>query len=560
MKPIACWLWVFLMSFSLFYVRIKEYEKEAIMRKSAYIIIVLALTIMLFACDERRATSPITKPDMMIRWTSDFRPRFFYPSMTLSDIEKQVVNQMYEGLTRCDNGIVSKGMAKAINVSEDGLTYTFKLSNAQWSDGRMIQADDFLYSWERQDNYFNDMNLLYFDSYIDEVNIIDSSTIEIKLTHTNNQLLKELSTVEFMPLRRDVVDLDLPTPILISGVTNGPYKLKSYQYSTGIVLSRNVHYYDYYNVSIDEIHVMYRTDNVKVYQEFKDNTLDVVQNIDMTTYETLLESDFEFKILAKPGVYSLSINSDQRELRDLRLRQALNLAIDRSAIDPFYFMLSDSVAYSIFDEKTIEKLRKVSRSDFEYMGHTYSLNPNIPYVDTDKLNKVKREIDPSVFNALNDITIVTTKSANDRHIAELIKESWQEYLGINVTIVPKDRYDYAFIRDAKTYDIILDTHHYNTYNPRHMLKYFFSESALNHTLFSSHKFDNILMKAIHYDDSKLHKLYEAAIQEVDDSAHMIPIFNTFEPVLISDELLGWTRSYDGLFNFSRAYKEWKEEN
>lgn len=530
------------------------------MRKAAYSCLIILIVLMLFACDERFGVSPITKPEMTLTWASDFRPRFFYPSMTLSDIEKQVVNQMYEGLTCYDDGIVSHGMAKEIVVSDDGLIYTFYLKNAQWSDGRMIQSDDFIYSWEREDNKFKDINLLYFDSFIDSVEAIDNSTLRVTLSHPNENLLKELSTVEFMPLRRDVVNLDLPIPILISDVTNGPFKLESYQYSTGIVLSRNVHYYDYYNVSIDEIHLLYRNDNVKVYQEFKNGTIDVVQNIDMTQYEKLLENDAEFKLLSKPGVYSLSINSSKNELRDVKLRQALNLAIDRSSINPYYSVLEDSVAYSIFDEKTVETLRKVSGSDFEYVGHIYSLNPSMPYVDTDKLNKVTKQIDPSVFDALNGVTIVTTKSYNDRLIAELIKQNWEEHLGVTVKIESKDRYDYAFIKHTKSYEIILDTHYYTSYNPRHMLKYFFSDTKLNHTLFSSEKFDNILMKAIDYDDSKLHKLYETAIQEVDDIAQMIPIFNTYEPILISHDITGWTRSYDGLFNFENVFIEEEKED
>ena len=47
------------------------------------------------------------------------------------------------------DGKATPGLAKSGKVSKDGLTWTFKLRNAKWSNGDKITADDFVYSWRR---------------------------------------------------------------------------------------------------------------------------------------------------------------------------------------------------------------------------------------------------------------------------------------------------------------------------------------------------------------------------------------------------------------------------
>ena len=40
-------------------------------------------------------------------------------------------------------------MAESWQTSPDGLTWTFKLREAQWSDGAPVTAEDFLFAWRR---------------------------------------------------------------------------------------------------------------------------------------------------------------------------------------------------------------------------------------------------------------------------------------------------------------------------------------------------------------------------------------------------------------------------
>ena len=62
-----------------------------------------------------------------------------------------VAGNVEEGLTRVDSkGNAALALAKSIDVSKDGLTYTVTLrDNLKWSNGDRLTAKDFVYSWKR---------------------------------------------------------------------------------------------------------------------------------------------------------------------------------------------------------------------------------------------------------------------------------------------------------------------------------------------------------------------------------------------------------------------------
>lgn len=77
------------------------------------------------------------------------------PSVDSSVVEDavgfNVLNNVMEGLYRLDeNSLAVPAMADGeAEVSEDGLTYTFKIRDAQWSNGTPVTAHDFVFAWQR---------------------------------------------------------------------------------------------------------------------------------------------------------------------------------------------------------------------------------------------------------------------------------------------------------------------------------------------------------------------------------------------------------------------------
>ena len=64
--------------------------------------------------------------------------------------EGRIANCLFEGLTRYNiDGESEPGMAERWEISPDGRTYTFHLRGAKWSNGDVVTAQDFVWSWLR---------------------------------------------------------------------------------------------------------------------------------------------------------------------------------------------------------------------------------------------------------------------------------------------------------------------------------------------------------------------------------------------------------------------------
>ena len=76
-------------------------------------------------------------------------PETLDPQLAESDEELMICRNLFEGLLRKDaDGKIVKGVCKSYR--KDGLTYTFDLrSDAKWSDGKKVTANDFVFSFRR---------------------------------------------------------------------------------------------------------------------------------------------------------------------------------------------------------------------------------------------------------------------------------------------------------------------------------------------------------------------------------------------------------------------------
>ena len=60
------------------------------------------------------------------------------------------LHAIIDGLMKpAKDGTTTYGIAKSSEVSEDGLTHTYKLRDAKWSNGDAVTANDFVYAWQR---------------------------------------------------------------------------------------------------------------------------------------------------------------------------------------------------------------------------------------------------------------------------------------------------------------------------------------------------------------------------------------------------------------------------
>lgn len=130
-----------------------------------FLVLTMILTIVLAGCakpvdrvvDEPdvktpdKVEEPVEEPvkETVFNWNIGADPKTIDPVLNGANDGGNVINQTFEGLIREKSGILSPGIATNWEVSEDGLTVTFKLRKSNWSDGSPLTAHDFVYSWKR---------------------------------------------------------------------------------------------------------------------------------------------------------------------------------------------------------------------------------------------------------------------------------------------------------------------------------------------------------------------------------------------------------------------------
>ena len=169
-------------------------------------ILIIILTIM--SCNSNNSNLENNKGEISINLGGE--PRTLDTTLNSLSFGSIYMIHFFEGLTKKDiNDNVAAGMAESWDISEDGLTYTFHIrTNAKWSDGMPVTANDFEYALKRAVNpqtaaaYSHMLNVVKNASSIlsgnmppDElmVKAIDDYTLEITLENPAPYFLEYIS-------------------------------------------------------------------------------------------------------------------------------------------------------------------------------------------------------------------------------------------------------------------------------------------------------------------------------------------------------------------------------
>src|SRR5690625_1977009 len=204
-------------------------------------------------------------------------PPSLHPGKSSDTTSSSVLDQVFEGLTRInqDTGEAEEAMAEKIDVSDDGLTYTFTIrEGATWTNGDPVTAHDFEYAWKwvlDPENPDTDYSYQLYpikgaeaadteEGSLDDVGITveDDYTLVVELEQPTDYFLDLTAFHTFYPLNQNVVeendewDLDAGPEY----VTNGPFKLVSWEHKDKIVIEKNEDYWDAGTVQLETINML----------------------------------------------------------------------------------------------------------------------------------------------------------------------------------------------------------------------------------------------------------------------------------------------------------------
>lgn len=267
-----------------------------------------------------------------------------------------VITQLFDGLVALDGSGNPMGVgASSWTISADGMTYTFTLrQGATWSDGRPVTAHDYVWAWKRNVSpataspYANAFApIKNGQAIIDEeldpeqlgVQATDDSTLVVTLERPASFFLSLASTWTLYPLRQDIVEGygDSWTEAA-SIVTNGPFTLQEWQHDTRIVLARNEDYWGtkpsitaatfriFPEDGADQMLAAYEAGEIDTTGAGVGSSLPASQ-IDRIMADPVLSQ--ELQTFKQSGTYMLILNHRRPHFQDVRVRQAIGMALDR---------------------------------------------------------------------------------------------------------------------------------------------------------------------------------------------------------------------------------------
>lgn len=238
---------------------------------------------------------------------------------------RDVVFNLYEGLVKVTpNGDLMPAVASDYSISDDAKVYTFTLRDGiTFHDGSAVTVNDIKYSIERFAEEQTDSSAF---SIVEEVAVVDDKTVEVRLNEGNSEFLPELTCGIIPEANEDPAGNPIGT---------GPFKYVSYTPGQNLVLER----YDGYwgeKAYLDQVTFKFVADVETAFMELQAGTLDVLNYLTADQVKVLGD---EFNIVngSMKLVHALYLNNDYEPLSDLRVRQALNYAVDRQSINDFLF-------------------------------------------------------------------------------------------------------------------------------------------------------------------------------------------------------------------------------
>jgi len=264
-------------------------------------------------------------------------------------------------------------LAKSWTISDDRLRYTFKLRpGVVWSDGVPLTAQHFIDSWKRflspltaaSYSYilfdiegaedFNAKRIYDFNKV--GVKALDDFTIEIRLRRPVAYFLQILSVWGTFPIRQDLL-LKYGSTWAHPGnvAVLGPFIPVSYQPQQSIRLKRNPKYYGA-APKLDGVVFKIVNQDTTALNLFKSGALDYTRPINLLEMGDLKKSPAFQSTTYYRSCY-ISINTTKYPLNLPKFRQALALAVDRSAL-PQVLHSDIKAAFSVVHPALLEESEK----------------------------------------------------------------------------------------------------------------------------------------------------------------------------------------------------------
>jgi peptide/nickel transport system substrate-binding protein len=290
----------------------------------------------LIALPSRRAAAQEGEPKMggsISMSLADDDVSSFDPIVPFDNMSIWTMLLIYDQIIRVDaegTGLEG-GLAESWEVSEDTLTYTFKLRETNFHDGTPCTADDVVFSIQRvADPEVSGWSSLL--SAIKSVEAADPQTVVITLNQPWAPFEADLALYGASIVPKAAFE-EQGEELWEHPIGTGPFMFDSWEKGVQVVLKKNPSYWDEGKPYLDELVFKVLIDSNARVLQLQGGELDIATDVPFNQIEPLSTNpDFVLVPDAVAKIDYIALNLLRPPLDDKNLRQAINYAVDKDAI------------------------------------------------------------------------------------------------------------------------------------------------------------------------------------------------------------------------------------
>lgn len=481
----------------------------------------------------------------------------------------EVIADCIDGLTQMDaEGAAIPAIAENWDISEDGLTYTFHLRDAKWSNGDPVTANDFVFGWRLGVETNIEYNYMFGDGVGNVKNAdaimageADADTLGVTAQDDKTLVVELTAPVSYFPSLMYFPSFYPINEAFYSGLaegtygtspetylSNGAFVLESYTPGTAsLSLKKNPGYWDADRVKLGGINYQVVGSSDSALTAFKSNTLDVVTINGSQVASAEDDSSLSSKLNITGAGYLWYLTFSQTDknaqggmLANANLRLAISNAIDRESIVDNYVMDGSLATYTAVPPQFAASA--TTGEDFSADQNKFSewCSYNVTKAQ-EYFEAAKSELGVDSF----EFTMIYGNNEGDEvaKVAQAVKSQVEENLpGVTLNLQPMTKAERLDKMQNDNYDVALTRWGPDYADPMTYMGMWVTNNANNYGFWSNAEYDQIITDCtvgayVTDYDARWAALYEGEKLVMKDAV-IAPLYTKSNANLIADGVSG----------------------
>lgn len=546
---------------------------------SSFILAIVLGTTTLAGCGGTTSSKNV-KQSIVMNLGAD--PKTIDPALNDAIDGATVIANAFEGLSILDQkDNPTQGIASSWDISSDGLTYTFHLRDAKWSDGQPVKASDFEYAWKRVLNPDTASDYAYYLFYLkngeaynsskdpkytgpkataDDVGVkaVDDKTLRVTLEEPCPYFLSLTAFPTYAPVRKDVVE-KAPSNWWQNPDTyicNGPFKMTYYKSKDKIQFVKNNNFWDAKSIKLNNLEYRVLDEAATYMSSFTNKEIDIIYQPPTTQIPSLVKAGTA-KIYPQLGTYYVEFNltsnaakvdpAAAKAISDPRVREALCLALNRQTLVDKVTKGGETAAYAFVPKGIPDASTGKDFAAKEYFP---------PKGDIARAKKLLSDAGYPDGKGFPTLTYLYNTAQNHQDIAVFIQDAWKTNLGINITLKNEEWAVFQKDRTSKNYIVARAGWVADFTDPMTFLDVFNSKGGNNDPGYANANYDKKLSDSKkETDKSRRMKTLHDAEDILMADYPIIPLYYYTNVVCIQSGVKSVHVSPLGFFMFRWAYRQ-----